>query len=47
MKKSVLKIVLIIIGVVLFAYGMQKGMEMDRLISVMLGGGLMGIASRN
>jgi uncharacterized membrane protein len=47
MKKSVLKIVLIIIGAVLIAYGMQKGMELDKLISVTLGGGLIGIASRN
>jgi len=47
LKIYFVKIVLIIIGAVLIAYGMQKGMEFDKLISVMLGGGLIGIASRN
>jgi hypothetical protein len=45
LKIYFVKIVLIIIGAVLISYGMHKGMEVDKLIAVITGGFLIGIAS--
>ena len=46
MKQLVIKIVLVIGGIALLSYGMQKGMEFDKLITVFLGGSLIGLAAR-
>ena len=45
MKRLLIKIVLVSAGIALIGYGMQKGMELDKLVAVFLGGALIGIAS--
>ena len=46
MKRLALKIVLVILGIALLSYGFTKGMELDKLLTVFLGGSLIGLAAR-
>ena len=46
MKRLLAKILLVILGSALLFYGFNKGMELDKLISVFLGGSLIGVASK-
>ena len=46
MKRLYLKILLIILGITLLSYGFTEGMELDKLLTVFLGGSLIGSAAR-
>jgi hypothetical protein len=46
MRRLFFKIVYAALGIALLSYGFNKGMELDKLITVFLGGALIGLAVR-